>query len=71
MIMPADEEVGLVDDMALAEEDPYERKVGSIWKDLNCLCNPKGAKRPREICSRLGKWSVANVNQLVSSVVGE
>lgn len=78
-MIPADEEVGLsmananttVEDMEITDEDPSERKVGSIWKDLNCLCNPTRAKRPGEICSRLGKWSVANANQFVSSIVGE
>jgi len=72
-----DEEVGLttsgvgmmVDDMMLGEEDPSERKVGSIYKDLNCFCNPTRAKRPGEICSRLGKWCVANANQIVSSII--
>eukprot|EP00986_Skeletonema_menzelii_P004893 scaffold1709_cov151-Skeletonema_menzelii.AAC.16 len=76
-MIPADEEVGLsmananttVEDMEITDEDPSERKVGSIWKDLNCLCNPTRAKRPGEICSRLGKWSVANANQFVSSIV--
>lgn len=74
-----DEEVGLttsgagmmVDDMMLGEEDPSERKVGSIYKDLNCFCNPTRAKRPGEICSRLGKWCVANANQIVSSIIGK
>ncbi len=77
----ADEEVGLSmanagmmaddDDVMLGVEDPSERKVGSIYKDLNCLCNPTRAKRPGEICSRLGKWCVANANQIVSSIIGE
>ncbi|KAK1746767.1 sulfate permease family inorganic anion transporter [Skeletonema marinoi] len=59
----------MVDDMMLGEEDPSERKVGSIYKDLNCFCNPTRAKRPGEICSRLGKWCVANANQIVSSII--
>lgn len=73
----ADEEVGLSagimtdDEMMLGVEDLSERKVGSIYKDLNCLCNPTRTKRPGEICSRLGKWCVANANQIVSSIVGE
>lgn len=73
----ADEEVGLSagmmtdDEMLLGVEDLAERKVGSIYKDLNCLCNPTRTKRPGEICSRLGKWCVANANQIVSSIVGE
>jgi len=53
------------------EEDPTQRKVGSIYKDLNCLCNPTRAKRPGEICSRLGKWCVVNANQIFSSIIGE
>ena len=53
------------------EEDPTQRKVGSIYKELNCLCNPTRAKRPGEICSRLGKWCVVNANQIFSSIIGE
>ena len=78
----ADEEMGMgmsagmmvdgmmVDDI-MEEEDQVERKVGSIYKDLNCLCNPTRARSPGEICSRLGKWCVGNANQIVSSIIGK
>ena len=46
------------------------RKVGSIYKDLNCLCNPTRAK-PSEVCGRLGGWFAINMNQIMSSVIGE
>jgi cytoskeletal protein RodZ len=60
----------VIADMVINPEDPAERKVGSIYKDLNCLCNPTRAK-PGEICGRLGKWCVTNANQIVSSIIGE
>jgi hypothetical protein len=64
-----DEEVGnmleeLFDDLA----DP--RKVGSIYKDLNCLCKPTRAK-PTEISGRVREWFAMNWDQVVSSIIGE
>ena len=61
---------------ALDDVDPTSfdkessRKVGSIYKDLNCLCNPTRAK-PSEVCGRLGGWFAINMNQIMSSVIGE
>lgn len=61
---------------ALDDVDPTSfdkessRKVGSIYKDLNCLCNPTRAK-PSEVCGRLGGWFAVNMNQIMSSVIGE
>lgn len=46
------------------------RKVGSIYKDLNCLFNPTRSK-PSEVCGRLGGWFAVNMDQIMSSVIGE
>ena len=61
-----------LDDVDPTSFDKLEgsRKVGSIYKDLNCLCNPTRAK-PSEVCGRLGGWFAINMNQIMSSVIGE
>ena len=50
-------------------EEEENRGVESLYTDLSCLCLPTCAKRPADICSRMGTWGLSNADQFISSVI--
>lgn len=51
------------------EDDEENRGVESLYTDLSCLCLPTCAKRPADICSRMGAWGLSNADQFISSII--